>query len=331
MRTVFLSVFGWFQKQSSARQSLLAILGAFLGLLLLSWAGNQHKSFNADAAVHSPSVARRQEIDSERKAQWDRVRDVSKQTAPVDSISGDMAAPTAETERAGAPLMAYAADLGVTTKEFTRSRKSLEEILDRHHGYAAKLRMVGQPAASLLTATLRVPSSEFATAVNDLKTLGTVEREEQAADEITQRHADLEARLTNAQRSVERLQGILAKGGKVTDLAAVQRELASLSGEIARLEAERLTEDHRVAFAQVLFSLREEIPPPVESLSAQFRNAALSGLSSMVNSVSGIVLFVISQGPALLLWAVMICIPSRWAWRRFRSTPKANEPIAQGG
>ena len=72
--------------------------------------------------------------------------------------------------------------------------REVEDILERHHSYAAKLRMVGQPTGSELTATLRVPSSEFAEAVNDLKTLGNVEREEQTADEITQQHADLEAR-----------------------------------------------------------------------------------------------------------------------------------------
>jgi len=333
MKTVLSSLFRWFQKQSSTRQSLLAIFGLFSGLLLLSWAGRMvnHSQKPTGATVPSPLVARRQEIDTERKSQSDRVRDASKLTAPVDYISGDMAAPAAETGRAVAPLMAYAADLGVTTKEFARSRTSLEEILDRHHAYATKLRMVGQLGASTLTATLRVPSSEFATTVNDLKALGVVEREEQTADEITQRRADLEARLTNAQHAAARLQGILMKSGKVTDLAAVQRELAGLTGEIARLEAEQLTEDHRVTFAQVLFSLREEIPPPVESLGTQFRNAALSGLSNLMNSVSAVALFVISEGPVLLLWAAFLYFPTLWIWKKCRPTTKTREAMAQGG
>ena len=37
-----------------------------------------------------------------------------------------------------------------------------------------------------------------------------VEQEEQTADEITQRRADVEARLLNAQNTLERLQAILA-------------------------------------------------------------------------------------------------------------------------
>jgi hypothetical protein len=229
------------------------------------------------------------------------------------------------------PLIAHAADLAVATKDFARSRNSMEEILDRHDGYAAKLRMAGQPTASSLTATLRIPSSEFSATVNELKQLGTVEREEQTADEITERRQDLEARLVNVQNSVARLQGILKQGGPVSELAQMQRQLAALSAEMARLEAERLAEEHRAIFAQVLLSLREEVTPPVETLAAQFRSAALSGFSDLVTSVSGIALFVISRGPVLLLWVVLAYFASRWALRKWWSGPAAGEAAVQGG
>jgi len=91
------------------------------------------------------------------------------------------------------PRIAYSAELSLVTKEFAHSRSSLEDILERHHGYVAKLRMVGQPAGSVLSATLRVPSSEYRSALAELKAVGLVEHEEEAADEITQQHSELEA------------------------------------------------------------------------------------------------------------------------------------------
>lgn len=241
-----------------------------------------------------------------------------------------ISSPPADTRGYETPLIAHAADLELTTKEFARSRSSLEEILERHHGYAAKLRMVGQPAGSLLTATLRVPSSEFTAAVTDLKALGNVEREEQTADEITQQRADLEARLTNAQRSLARLQGILAKGGKVTDLADVQRQLSNVNGEIARLEAERIAAEHRVIFAQVLFSLREVVTPPVDSIATQLRNAAVMGFSDVLSALSAVAIFAISRGPVILLWVVVLYFPLRWAWRKWRLAVGPGTGIAQG-
>jgi len=227
-------------------------------------------------------------------------------------------------------MIAHAAELAVATKEFAHSRSTLEEILERHHGYAAKLRMVGQPAASTLTATIRVPSSEFASAVTDLKTLGNVEREEQTADEITQQRADLEARLVNAQNTLGRLQGILAKGGKIHNLLEVQRQLANVSAEVARLEAERASTEHRVIFAQVLLSLREEVKPPAESLTAEFRAAAMAGLSDALSSLSAIVLFVISRGPVTLLWVVLVFFPGRWMWRKWHPAVGTQASVPQG-
>ena len=83
------------------------------------------------------------------------------------------------------PRIAYSAELSMVTKEFAHSRASLEEILERHRGYTARLRMVGQPSGSVLTALLRVPSSEYRSALTELKGVGVLEHEEEAADEIT--------------------------------------------------------------------------------------------------------------------------------------------------
>jgi hypothetical protein len=228
------------------------------------------------------------------------------------------------------PMIAHAAELGVSTKEFGRARTNLEEILERHHGYAAKLRMVGQPAASSLTATLRVPSSEFTSAVNDLKTLGRVEQEEQTADEITQRHADVEARLVNAQNTLERLQAILNKGGKVRNQLEVQRQLANVSAEVTRLEAERVSTEHQVTFSQVLLSLREEVNPPVASVAAELRAAAVAGSADVLSSLLAIVLFVISRGPLTLLWVAIVFFPARWAWRKWHPATEPHQGVPQG-
>jgi hypothetical protein len=230
----------------------------------------------------------------------------------------------------GSPLIAHTAELAVATKEFGRSRTSLEEILERHRGYAAKLRMVGQKSGSVLSATLRVPSTELTGTVSELKALGDVEREEQAADEITQQGADLEARLTNAQNMLRRLQDLLKKqtypDGNVREL---QRQIGNASAEVARLEAERQASEHRVIFANVFLTLREEIAKPSESLGAQLRSAAVTGLGDAMASVAGLLAFLIGRGPVVLLWCAILYVPARFAWKRW--APVAAQPsVVQG-
>jgi Domain of unknown function (DUF4349) len=334
MNTTIASLLAWYRTLPAARRTLLLLFVLCTGVLALSWLGRPIvRTGQRDLPGHSAFVPARPGIppDADLKAQWERIKQAQKTAIPAPSFAEREAiGPVTDGPGDTAPMIAHAAELAVSTKEFAHSRDSLEEILERHHGYAAKLRMVGQPSASSLTATLRVPSSEFTSAVNDLKTLGKVEQEEQTADEITQRRADVEARLVNAQNTLERLQAILTKGGKVGNLLEVQRQLASVSAEVARLEAERVSTEHQVTFAQVLLSLREEVSPPAESVAGEFRAAAVAGFSDVLNSFLAIILFVISRGPVTLLWVAVVFFPARWMWRKWRPVSDAQQGMPQG-
>ena len=223
------------------------------------------------------------------------------------------------------PLIAHTAELAVATTEFSKSRSSLEQILERHRAYAARLRMVGQKSGSVLNATLRVPSAELTETVSELKSLGDVEREEQAADEITQQQADLGARLANARKTLKRLQELLAKqtypDGNVREL---QRQIALAGTEVARLEAEQQASEHRVIFANVFFTLREEVAKPSESLGAQLRGAAAAGFGDAMASLVGLLAFLIGRGPVVLLWCAILWMPARFVWKRW--APVAARP-----
>jgi hypothetical protein len=334
MRTTITCLLSWFRGLSASRRTLLVLFALCTGWLAVSWivrpifdVGHRAPAVTS-SFVHIPPG---NQPDAELKEQWERIKQERKTASPAPSaVGGEAIGPVTDELGYGTPLIAHAAELAVATKEFAHSRATLEEILERHHGYAAKLRMVGQPASSMLTATLRVPSSEFAAAVNDLKTLGNVEREEETADEVTQRRADLEARLVNAQNTLQRLQGLLAKGGKVSNSLEVQRKLSNVSAEIARLEAERVSTEHRMIFAQVFLSLREEVKPPAEGLAAEFRSAAMAGLSDALSSLSAIALFVISRGPVTVLWVVLVFFPGRWVWRKWYPAVEPHPGVSQG-
>jgi hypothetical protein len=334
MRTTIDSLLSWFRTLPASRRTLLILIAFCMGGLALSWISRPTNWAGQRGFLETPPFApilRENQPDAELKAQWERIKESRKAaSAGPMAVGGEALGVAIDESGYATPMIAHAAELAVATKEFAHSRSTLEEILERHHGYAAKLRMVGQPAASTLTATLRVPSSEFASAVTDLKTLGNVEREEQTADEITQQRADLEARLVNAQNTLARLQGILAKGGKIHNLLEVQRQLANVGAEVARLEAERVSTEHRVIFAQVLLSLREEVKPPAESLTAEFRAAAMAGLSDALSSLSAIVLFVISRGPITILWVVLVFFPGRWMWRKWHPAVGTQASVPQG-
>jgi hypothetical protein len=57
-----------------------------------------------------------------------------------------------------APMIARSVSLSVVAKDFKHARIAIEEILARHHGYAAELTVnTGQNGAPSLQASLRIP------------------------------------------------------------------------------------------------------------------------------------------------------------------------------
>jgi hypothetical protein len=322
MRNAIIVLVRKFRAMSKARRGLVLALAALLCMVLVG-------RFNRPAPhlenYPQPALQQTENWAAAPQANTGSLVDDKKQKALSEALSESAASRVDLGGRLNAaatvyatPLMAHTAELAVATHEFGKSRASLEEILERHRGYAAKLRMAGRRNGSMLSATLRIPSPELGATVNELKSLGDVEQEEQAADEITQQHADLEARLSNARSTLRRLQELLTKqtypDGNVREL---QRQIANASAEVNRLQAEREASEHRVIFANVQFSLREIVSAPQESLGAQLHGAAEAGLGEAAASLSAIVLFLIGRGPVVLLWMAILYFPARLVWRRW--------------
>jgi negative regulator of sigma E activity len=227
-----------------------------------------------------------------------------------------------------APMIARKAELTITTKDFEAARAQVDEILKRESGYIGEM-SVSSPADTerKLTAVLRVPADHLEAAIAELKKVGRVESESQAGEEVTSQYVDLQARLTNARNTEQRMTELLrTRTGKLEEVVAVEEKLSEVREQIERMEAEKKALTKRVDFGTVTLSLAEErhaqmrIVP--QSVGTQFRNAAVEGYRSVVGSVISVLLFLMSWGPSLLLWGAILFVPARLIWRKAR-TPDA--------
>jgi len=231
-------------------------------------------------------------------------------------FSGAMSAPL--------PMIARGASLTIVVKDVEAARTSLDAILAEHHGYFAQLNVSapdGGPRS--LLSSLRIPAGELQPAVAAIRKLGRVDRESQSGEEVSQRHADLVARLKTARETEERFQAILQqRTGKVSDVLEVEQNIARVRGEIEGMEAEQRALEHRVDFATVEVQLNEEykarFESPTASVSTQMRNALVAGYHHVTDTLLDLVLFVEEFGPPLLLWLVILGLPIVLAWRRYK-------------
>jgi len=232
--------------------------------------------------------------------------------------------PTDSAPRTSGPMIVRTAGITITTKDFDGARAALDEILKRHRGYVGEMN-VSTPTGSgrSVTATLRVPSDQLDSAMADLRRLGRVESESQSGQEVTAQYVDLQARLANARNAEQRLTDLLRqRTGKLSDVLAVETEIDRVRGAIEQMEAERKNLAGQVDFATINATVGEDYKAELQvvpvSTSTLIRNAAVDGYRAMVDGVIGVVLFLFSYGPSLLLWGAILFFPARFAWRRVR-------------
>jgi hypothetical protein len=323
MRNFMQSLVARFQSLSSNRRQFAFVAGTLFALCLLTLftAHNTQQPQSARKNSSQVAVESREPIALQNAANAPEADPQGAGLIDAESVSRSAMQFKLSADSRTDPRIAYSADLGVITKDFVHARSSMEEILDRHRGYAARLRMLGHPAGSSLSATLKVPASEYSSTLSDLKSIGDVQQDDEAADEVVQQHGDLEARLQNAKNNERRLQELLKNSDdKSIDIDYVRRQLIALHAEIVRMELERHNVDNRVIFSNIHFSLREVRETPAETLSAQFRRAAGSSLTDLIGTLSTLLIFLISYGPSFLLWAAILFFPARYLWRRSRAT-----------
>jgi hypothetical protein len=220
------------------------------------------------------------------------------------------------------PMIIRTAGITLTTNDFGDARAALDEILKRHHGYVGELN-VSTPTGSArsFTATLRVPADQLDAAMADLRKLGRVESESQNGQEVTAQYVDLEARLANARHTEERLTDLLRqRTGKLSDVLAFEKEIDRVRGEIERMEAERKNLANQVDFATISATVTEDFKAQLQlapvSTSGRIHNAAVEGYRTMVEGVVGVILFLFSYGPSILLWGGILFFPARAVWRK---------------
>ncbi len=234
---------------------------------------------------------------------------------------------TAVTEQPTAPagpMIARTARLQLTTRDFDHIRARLDEILRRHRGYFGAL-SIASPTDSgrTLAGTLQIPADQLDAALSEIRPLGHVDSESQNGEEVTAAFTDLEARLANSRHTEQRMVDLLReRTGKLSDVLEAERELGRVRGEIEQMEAQRKGLLKRVEFATLSLTVNEEYKAQLHtdgSASTQFRNAAVEGFRSAAGSVMGVGLFLLADGPVLLLWAAILFFPARFAWRRWQA------------
>lgn len=105
--------------------------------------------------------------------------------------------------------------------------------------------------------TVRVPEAALDGTLAGIEALGKVLAKNVATQDVTEEFVDLDARIRNMKRAEERILDHLTRTGDLTDIIAVEHELARIRDEVERMEGRMRVLDNRIRFSTIELTVQQ--------------------------------------------------------------------------
>ncbi len=155
-------------------------------------------------------------------------------------------------------------NITVEVDDVESSVKAVEAIADGMGGYVEVLSRSGGDDFSRASLTIRVPQGQFVSAYDRISELGEVLNEHQGSEDVSEQFIDLEARLKSALREEQSFLSLLGRASNVSEVLAIERELARVRADIERYQGQLDFLSRRVDLSTIYVELVPEEGPFIE-------------------------------------------------------------------
>lgn len=177
--------------------------------------------------------------------------------------------------------------------------------------------------------TVRVPADKYQAFLTGVSGIGVVLYQAENADDVTQQHVDMSARLENLRAEETRLREFFDAANKVEEMLSIERELSRVRGEIESLDAQVKYLERQAAMATVTIDLTE--PKPLVRPSGDdwgFGQAVTEGFRGAAGVIKVGIALIIATAPLWILAAIAFLIVRAVLRRRARRHAVDASPAA---
>jgi anti-sigma factor RsiW len=185
------------------------------------------------------------------------------------------------------------AQLALDVDQFDDASRRLVQIAERAGGFVADSSYAEENGVPVGSFTLRVPADRFAAVLADLETLGDVTRRQISGQDVTEEFVDLRSRIRNLERHEQRLLSFMDRATKVSDLLAIEEQLARVRGEIEQLTGRMRFLERSADLATVAVAVKQK---------AKKTSGALWDISGTLSKMRAAFLATIQQIFAVVEW-----------------------------
>ncbi len=163
--------------------------------------------------------------------------------------------------------------------------------------------------------TVKVPYDRFDELLTMARQLGKATDEQVDAQDVTDQYIDITARIEVYRTKLDRLLELLKQSGDLSEVLAVENELASTRAELESLEGQLRYLDSQTSYSRLSLYVTEK---PVEASEIRtdglagfwqdVQEAFLLGMNALIGALSGFVISLAGWLPALAIIAVTALI-----------------------
>ena len=216
---------------------------------------------------------------------------------------------TTETEK----KIIRTASLSITTQRYEESLEALKQLCEEKGGWISYIYENADSARRTASLTMRVPSAELDAFLTGAGDTGRITWRSESADDVTDSYYDTKARLETQQALMARLQALITEAADLSDLLALESQIADTQYQIDRLQSSLDSTDRQVDYATVDLTLREEIPSDSltdveKTLGQRLMDAIETGWESFTDFLSDMAVFLAAALPFIAVVAVVVIV-----------------------
>jgi hypothetical protein len=213
------------------------------------------------------------------------------------------------------------ADISLRVDNYQAAVESLKNQVLSYGGYITNESVQTTGPEGILNGHLqvRVPQDKFESFLSGMEGLGKVTGRNIYAQDVTEEYVDVQSRLKAYKTKEERLLAILQKSGQLSDILAVETELANTRAQIESLEGRLRYLDNRTDFSTIGINIQQTAAPAQKvstgGLQGVFGKAKEAFIRTINNILLGIGKLIVSFSSALPYLVLMaLGLGAGWWW-----------------
>lgn len=215
-------------------------------------------------------------------------------------------------------------DLTLETGSPTDGLRRITAVAESHGGFVVNSEFTQTPVeagakpSQTVTVIARVPASQFASALDEIRGAGErVISEKISGQDVSEEYLDLEARLRTKKALEAQFLEIMKQARKVQDALDVQSQLADVRTEIERLEGKRRFLENQAVLSTITTTL--QMPQPlVAATTGRFGVSLKRTVGDAVDLAASIILFIIQAVIVIIPIGLFAGLPAWLIWRVLR-------------